>query len=328
MGEFLNGLSAAAHANLLTPAILFFALGLLAGWARSDLSIPEQVAKTLALYLMLCIGFKGGVEARASGLSGELVAAGGLGVILSFGAPFAAYAVLRTISRLDKPTAAATAAHYGSVSVVTFAAATEYLRGVGVAFSGHMAAVLALMETPAILAALIIAGGAPGAASPPRAQLLREVLFNGAAVMLVGSFVIGAITGERGMARLDVFVNPLFQGALCIFLLDMGLVAARRIAAAPKLQPSLVAFALLWPLLSATVALAAAAALQLSPGDAALIATLAASASYIAAPAAMRIALPQADAGVYLSMSLALTFPFNLLFGIPIYQAVAQWIAG
>lgn len=328
MNEFLNGIGTAAQANLLTPAILFFALGLFAGWVRSDLSIPEQVAKALALYLMLCIGFKGGVEARASGLSDDLLASGGLGLVLSFGAPFAAYAVLRAISRLDKPTAAATAAHYGSVSVVTFAAATEYLRGIGVEFSGHMAAVLALMETPAILAALMIVGGAPGAASPPRDQLIREVLFNGAAVILVGSFVIGALTGERGMARLDLFVNPLFQGALCIFLLDMGLVAARRITAAPKLQPSLVTFALLWPLLSAAVALGASVALQLSPGDAALMATLSASASYIAAPAAMRIALPQADAGVYLSLSLALTFPFNLLFGIPLYQAAAQMIAG
>jgi hypothetical protein len=328
MSDFLNGLGTAAQANLLTPAILFFALGMVAGWARSDLTVPEQVAKALALYLMLCIGFKGGVEARASGLSHDLLASGGLGLVLSFGAPFAAYAVLRAISRLDKPTAAATAAHYGSVSVVTFAAATEYLRGVGVEFSGHMAAVLALMETPAILAALMIAGGASGAASPPRDQLVREVMFNGAAVMLIGSFIVGVLTGERGMARLDIFVNPLFQGALCIFLLDMGLVAARRIAAAPRLQPSLIAFALAWPLLSAAVALAASAALGLSSGDAAVMATLSASASYIAAPAAMRIALPQADAGVYLSLSLALTFPFNLMFGIPLYLAAAQMIAG
>jgi hypothetical protein len=247
---------------------------------------------------------------------------------MSFGAPFAAYAVLRAVSRLDRATAAATAAHYGSVSVVTFAAASEYLRSVGVEFSGHMAAVLALMETPAILAALLIAGSTPGVAGPPRGELLREVFFNGAAVLLVGSFVIGVLTGERGMARLDLFVNPMFQGALCIFLLDMGLVAARRIMAAPKLQPSLIAFALSWPLLSAMAALLASLVLQLTAGDGALMATLAASASYIAAPAAMRIALPQADAGVYLALSLALTFPFNLLVGIPIYQAAAQWLLG
>lgn len=321
-------IGAAAGANLLTPAVLFFVLGLAAGWARSDLAIPEQVAKALALYLMLCIGFKGGVEAREAGLSGDLIASGALGLGFSFLAPFAAFAVLRLISRLDRATAAAAAAHYGSVSVVTFAAAVEYLRGLGVPFGGHMAAVLALMETPAILAALLIVGNdAPkGGVRPSQGALAREVLLNGAAVMLVGSFVIGALTGERGMARLDLFVNPLFQGVLCVFLLDMGLVASRRMAASPKLEPSLVAFAVCWPLLSAAAALLASAALGLSTGDAALMAVLAASASYIAAPAAMRIALPQADAGVYLSMSLAMTFPFNLLFGIPIYQAAAQFL--
>jgi uncharacterized protein len=331
MSDFLSGLGQAAAANLLTPAVLFFVLGLAAGWAKSDLTIPEQVGKALALYLMLCIGFKGGVEARASGLSAELLASGGFGLVLSFLTPFAAYAVLRAVSRLDRITAAATAAHYGSVSVVTFAAGAEYLRAIGVAFGGHMAAVLALMETPAILAALLIVGRsskASSAAQPSQGALMREVLLNGAAVVLVGSFIIGAVTGERGMERLNLFVNPLFQGALCIFLLDMGLVAARRIAASPKLEPSLVAFAVLWPLLSAAVALAACVPLGLSPGDAALMAVLAASASYIAAPAAMRIALPQADAGVYLSLSLGVTFPFNLLFGIPLYQAAAQWMIG
>jgi hypothetical protein len=144
----------AASANLLAPAMLFFALGALAGWAKSDLSIPDQAAKALSLYLMLCIGFKGGVEAQASGLTGGLLAAGGLGLAFSFLAPFAAYLALRTLCGVERVTAAATAAHYGSVSVVTFAAGSEYLRTLGVEFSGHMAAVLALMETPAILAAL------------------------------------------------------------------------------------------------------------------------------------------------------------------------------
>lgn len=331
MMDFLSGLGQAATANLLTPAVLFFMLGLAAGWAKSDLIIPEQVGKALALYLMLCIGFKGGVEARASGLSNALLTSGGLGLVLSFFTPFAAYAALRAVSRLDRTTAAATAAHYGSVSVVTFAAGGEYLRSIGVEYGGHMAAVLALMETPAILAALLIVGHrskATGAALPSQGALMREVLLNGAAVLLVGSFAIGALTGERGMERLNLFVNPLFQGALCIFLLDMGLVASRRIAASPRLEPNLVAFAILWPLLSAAVALAVCAPLGLSPGDAALMAVLAASASYIAAPAAMRIALPQADAGVYLSLSLGVTFPFNLLFGIPIYQTAARWIMG
>jgi hypothetical protein len=316
----------AASANLLAPALLFFALGALAGWAKSDLSIPDQAAKALSLYLMLCIGFKGGVEAQASGLTGGLLAAGGLGLAFSFLAPFAAYLALRTLCGVERVTAAATAAHYGSVSVVTFAAGSEYLRTLGVEFSGHMAAVLALMETPAILAALLIVGSRardPGARFKP--ELWREVLLNGAAVLLVGSFVVGLLTGERGMDRLSGFVSgAIFQGALCLFLLDMGIIAARRLADAPMRRPGLVAFAVLWPMLSATAALLAARAVGMSVGDATLFAVLAASASYIAVPAAMRMALPKADAGVYIPMSLAMTFPFNLVVGIPLYHAAAQ----
>jgi uncharacterized protein len=316
----------AASANLLAPALLFFALGALAGWAKSDLSIPDQAAKALSLYLMLCIGFKGGVEAQASGLTGGLLAAGGLGLAFSFLAPFAAYMALRTLCGVERVTAAATAAHYGSVSVVTFAAGSEYLRTLGVEFSGHMAAVLALMETPAILAALLIVGSRardPGARFKP--ELWREVLLNGAAVLLVGSFVVGLLTGERGMDRLSGFVSgAIFQGALCLFLLDMGIIAARRLADAPMRRPGLVAFAVVWPMLSATAALLAAKAVGMSVGDATLFAVLAASASYIAVPAAMRMALPKADAGVYIPMSLAMTFPFNLVVGIPLYHAAAQ----
>lgn len=327
--DSIGNIAAGAALNLLAPAVLFFALGAIAGWLKSDLTIPEQVAKTLALYLMLCIGFKGGVEARASGLSVDLLSAGALGLLLSFGAPFAAYAALRAFGGLDRVTAAATAAHYGSVSVVTFAAGSEYLRAVGVEFGGYMAAVLALMETPAILAALLIAGAREGSAGARiKPTLWREVFLNGAAVVLVGSFVIGLVTGERGMERLDVFVGALFQGALCLFLLDMGLVASRRLSEAPKLNGRLVAFALAWPLASAAAALAASYALGLALGDATLMAVLAASASYIAAPAAMRIALPKADAGVYLSLSLGVTFPFNLLVGIPLYHAVARLMYG
>jgi hypothetical protein len=266
------------------------------------------------------------VEAQASGLTGGLLAAGGLGLAFSFLAPFAAYMALRTLCGVERVTAAATAAHYGSVSVVTFAAGSEYLRTLGVEFSGHMAAVLALMETPAILAALLIVGSRardPGARFKP--ELWREVLLNGAAVLLVGSFVVGLLTGERGMDRLSGFVSgAIFQGALCLFLLDMGIIAARRLADAPMRRPGLVAFAVVWPMLSATAALLAAKAVGMSVGDATLFAVLAASASYIAVPAAMRMALPKADAGVYIPMSLAMTFPFNLVVGIPLYHAAAQ----
>lgn len=327
--DLIAGAAAGAALNLLAPAVLFFALGALAGLAKSDLAVPEQVAKTLALYLMLSIGFKGGVEAAESGLSAGFISAGLLGLALSFATPFAAYAVLRALGRLDRTSAAATAAHYGSVSVVTFAAGSEFLTNVGVEFSGHMAAVLALMETPAILSALLIAGARERkAGAQVRPGLWREVLLNGAAVLLVGSFVIGVLTGERGMARLELFVGPLFQGMLCLFLLDMGLVAARRWAEGHRLTFGLVGFALTWPMVAASVALFASHALGLSLGDATLMAVLAGSASYIAAPAAMRIALPKADAGIYLSLSLGLTFPFNLLIGIPLYHTAAQFLYG
>lgn len=315
----------AAITNLLAPAILFFALGGLAGFAKSDLSIPDQAAKMLSLYLMLCIGFKGGVEANLSGPTSDLLVSGVLGLCFSFLTPFAAYLALQHFCRLERITAAATAAHYGSVSVVTFAAGSEYLRASGVEFSGHMAAVLALMETPAILAALIIAGSRardPGTQFKP--DLWREVLLNGAAVLLIGSFAIGLLTGASGMEKLSGFVaGPAFQGALCVFLLDMGLVAARRLRETRVVGPSLVAFALIWPVLSGMTALLAARTAGLSSGDATLFAILAASASYIAAPAAMRMALPRADAGVYVPMSLAITFPFNLVVGIPLYHAAA-----
>lgn len=326
----LDAVSHAALTNLLAPAILFFVLGAFAGWARSDLAVPDQVAKALSLYLMLCIGFKGGVEARVSGLSRDFLASGAVGVAFSFLAPLAAFLVLRRLCGLERITAAATAAHYGSVSVVTFAAASEYLRAIGVEFSGHMAAVLALMETPAILSALLIVGSnARDPSTTFKPDLMREVLLNGAAVLLIGSFAIGLLTGEAGMQKLSGFVaGPAFQGALCLFLLDMGLVAARRLRESRTIRFALVAFAFLWPVLSGMAALFAAQALGLSLGDATLFAVLAASASYIAVPAAMRMALPKADAGIYIPMSLAMTFPFNLVIGIPLYHAVARVLGG
>lgn len=316
-----------AVAGLLTPAILFFALGLLAGAFRSDLHVPEAAGKFMALYLMLAIGFKGGVEAARTGFSADLALAAGAGLLLSLAIPVIAFAILRGVSTLDRATAAATAAHYGSVSIVTFVVGTEFLRAMGVEFGGYMVAVVALMETPAILVALFLAR-AKGDAPRPQGELAREVFLNGSVVLLLGAFVVGMITGDRGMQRLDIFVNPLFQGILTLFLLDMGLVAARRLQESKALTWKLAVFAIVMPLISCALAIAATTLFGLKPGDAAVLAILAASASYIAAPAAMRIALPQADAGVYLTLSLGVTFPFNVIVGIPLYTAVTQAIAG
>ena len=311
-------------ALLTSPAILFFFVGAAAAFARSDLAIPEPVAKGLSLYLMLCIGFKGGVEARAAGFNGDFLAAGAIGIALSALMPLIAFVILKRVRRLDRPTLCALAATYGSVSVVTFAAGQQHLAAIGLASGGYMAAVLALMETPAILTALVLLNGAGRGEPGRRRTILKEVFVGAASVMLLGSFLVGLISGEAGMTRLDLFVGPLFQGALCFFLLDIGLTAARRLMeGGRKLTPGVIGFAFGFPLLSAAVALGLAQLAGLDAGNAALLTILAGSASYIAVPAAMRLAAPEADAGVFVTASLAITFPFNLTLGIALYTAAA-----
>ena len=226
-------------------------------------------------------------------------------------------------------TAAASAAHYGSISVVTFVAGSEFLTLSGLVYSGHMVAVLALMETPAILTGLLLAGASAKGPDPSaRGELIREVALNGSVVLLMGAFAIGWISGEPGMTRLEPFVVGLFQGMLCLFLLDMGLVAARRLSGAKKLGVMGGVFGIIMPPIGAVLALGLAALIGMSAADAAALMILGASASYIAVPAAMRIALPDADPSVYLTLSLAITFPFNLTVGIPLYTAVARYALG
>jgi len=310
---------------LAAPGILFFVLGATAGFVRSDLTVPEQVSRGLALYLMLCIGFKGGVEARTHGVELTMLSAGLAGLFLSFLTPFVVFELFRRVARLDRATSAATAAAYGSVSVVTFAAATEFLSALGRPGAGYMAAVLAIMETPAILSGLLLARRSPAAApAATTPRTLHEVFFNGALMVLVGSFAIGIATGERGMAKLDPFVNAMFQGALCFFLLDMGLTAARSLQARRDLPPRLLALGIIIPIAGAAAALLASTILMLPASEATLLMVLAGSASYIAVPAAMRLALPEADPGVYVTLPLAVTFPFNLLLGIPLYAWAAS----
>lgn len=311
--------------------VMFFGLGLAAGLARSDLAVPDSVAKGLSLYLMLAIGLKGGMALAAPGAAEGLLAALALGIALSFLLPLPAYALLRGPVGLDRVTAAAVAGHYGSVSVVTYAAAAGTLAAAGIASEGFMPAVLAAMETPAILTALLLARRGRPTGGPVRGKrhLAREVLLNGSVVLLLGSFLIGWIGGEAQRAPLAPFVEGLFQGALCLFLLEMGLLAARQLRAAPgRLNAPLVAFGIVMPLIGAAAGLGAGLLAELSPGGVALMMTLAASASYIAVPAAMRLALPEADAGVYVTLSVAITFPFNIVLGIPLYLWVAGMAAG
>lgn len=323
-----------ALANILSPMVLFFALGLAAALARSDLSVPEQVAKFLALYLMLSIGFKGGVEMAKTGLDPRMALTLLAGAALSFAIPVLAYAILRKVSKLSAVDAGAIAAHYGSISIVTFVAATQAVSSLGLPFEGYLVAVAAVMETPAIFSALLLArrGAAKEGAAVEEGegpgQLMREIALNASIVMLTGSFLIGWITGPSGMARIEAFIVTPFSGILCLFLLDMGLVAGRGMREGLKhLSAPVLGFGMVMPLISAAIATPIAWALGLSLGGSALFITLAASASYIAVPAAMRLALPEARPSIYLTLSLGVTFPFNLTLGIPLYLTLAGLIA-
>jgi len=315
--------------NLLSPMVLFFILGLLAAWAKSDLAIPESIAKFLAIYLLLSIGFRGGAEVSHHGLTVPLVVTIAAGVMLSFGTPFIAYAILRSTTKLEATDAASIAGHYGSISAVTFVAVTGILSQLSIPYDGYFVAVAAAMETPAIFAALLIANRTRnGNAEGGGAEFFREVAFNGSIFVLLGSFAIGAITGQRGLTLLKPFILDPFAGFLCLFLLDMGMVAGRGLKQGWRhLSVAVTSFAVTMPLIGAGIAAALAVLMGLSVGSTAIFITLAASASYIAVPAAMRLALPAANPALALTLSLGVTFPFNLLIGIPLYIAVAIRIA-
>ena len=319
-------------ANLTSPIVLFFALGLAAALARSDLAIPEAVAKGLALYLMMSIGFKGGASVAGHGIDARLIATVVVGALLSFSIPWIAFQLLQRTTKLPKIDAAAVAAHYGSISIVTFVAASESVRLSGLVAEGYLVAVAAVMEAPAILTALWLAQGArkaagrtPAEGDEPPGALIREILLNGSIVLLAGAFVIGWITGDRGLEIVSPFLVAPFQGVLCLFLLDMGLVAGRGLRSGwRELKGPVLAFGLYMPLVGAALAALVSLPLGLSAGGTALLITLSASASYIAVPAAMRLALPEARPAIYLTLSLGVTFPFNLTLGIPLYIAIAE----
>jgi uncharacterized protein len=327
--------------NLGSPPLLFFFLGAAAVLARSDLEIPAPIAKFLSLYLLFAIGFKGGVALSESALDGavarDLLAAMGLAAAV----PLYTFYLLRR--RINVADAAAIAATYGSVSAVTFVTCAGYLNAAGVPWSGHLVAAMALMESPAIVIGILLyrryrsaeAVDAPLEATGWSA-LLRESCLNGSVFLILGSMLIGWVTGPRGMGQVELLVQDLFIGLLCLFLLDMGIVAARRLrelsatprSGAPRPMAFLMGFALLMPLFNAAVAALVGWQLGMSEGDALLLTILGASASYIAVPAAMRLALPEANPSLYLPMSLAITFPFNLLVGIPLYHQVVRFLIG
>lgn len=310
--------------NLVNPPILFFFLGMLAFFVGSDLEIPQPLPKFFSLYLLLSIGFKGGAELHHSGVTAQVASTLAVAVALALIVPVWTFFVLRR--RLDVPNAAAVAATYGSISAVTFIAATSFLSYLGIDFGGHMVAAMALMESPAIIIGIMLARWSSRAGAGEKSlswsHLLRDAFANGSVLVISGALIIGILSGEAGEKALSPFTNGIFRGMLCLFLLDMGLVSARRLGGLRKLGVFPVAFAALVPLVNAALGIAAAYLLGLDRGDALLLTVLSASASYIAVPAAMRLALPDANPGLYVTMSLALTFPFNVIAGLPLYLSV------
>ena len=311
-----------------SPVVLFFVLGLLAAFVRSDLAIPEPIAKAMSLYLMAAIGLKGGVAVSKSGIDATVISALVAGIVAGFLLPFFAYAILKTFGKLDRINSGAVAAHYGSISVVTFVTATEILTGQAREPGGYMVAVMAAMEAPAILSGLILARGAGGSGNQSTGEMLHEVFTNSSIVLLLGAFVIGMIGGEAGFDEVSPFFEAGFKGVLCIFLLDMGLIAARRMIDARSVTWRLAAIAIFLPIVNGLAGTALGVGIGLDAGSSAALGVLCASASYIAVPAAMRLALPEADPGIYLTMSLSITFPFNVLINIGVISAFAAFLTG
>ena len=326
--------------SFLDPAILFFVFGLLAGCLKSNLEIPPQVSRFLSLYLLMALGLKGGFALAESGLTSEVAISLGSALALAIVVPALGYLVLRKF--LGGFDAAAIAATYGSVSAVTFITAVQYLDNIGVPYGGHMAAAMALMESPAIIMAVVLANlvrvqqaatGSQAVAPPSQVgakapvtmgKVLHESLTDGAQLLLLGAMAVGIATGAAGEAAMQPFAVDLFKGMLAFFLLDMGLLAARNIGGLKGRSPWLFVYTVVAPVVHAGLALAMALAFGLSAGNGGLLMVLAASASYIAVPAVVRHAIPEANPSLYFGMSLGLTFPFNILVGIPVYIHTAQ----
>lgn len=331
--------------NFTDPVILFFLFGLFAGAVRSNLEIPTAISRFLSLYLLMALGLKGGFAIAKTGLTAEVLISLACAIGLAIIIPLIAYRMLGLlVSGFD---AAAVAATYGSVSAVTFITATQILEQRGIAFGGHMAAAMALMESPAIIIAIVLANRyrqtqakeqthvpsqigstSPQAtnALPSLGKLLHESVTDGAQLLLLGALLIGVVSGASGEAIMRPFSVDLFKGLLAFFLLDMGLLAARNIGGLRQQSPLLLAFAILAPLFHAGIAISLATCFSLSLGNSILLMVLASSASYIAVPAVVRYAIPEANPSVYIGMSLGITFPLNLLFGIPLYIQVARQV--
>ena len=312
--------------SLNDPAVLFFVFGILAGAVKSNLEIPPAISRFLSLYLLMALGLKGGFALAESGLTTQVAISLSIAVVLAIAIPLLGFAVLRKfVSQLD---AAAIAATYGSISAVTFVTATQSLENQNIAFGGYMSAAMALMESPAIILAVLLANVVRGrqAGTQPRfalGKVLHESLTDGAQLLLLGAMAIGLLTGDAGQAAMQPFSGDLFKGMLAFFLLDMGLLTARNLTQTKERPPLLIGYAVVAPVAHAALALFLAYIFKVPAGDGALLMVLAASASYIAVPAVLRFAIPEANPSLYLGLSLGVTFPINILLGIPFYSMIA-----
>lgn len=315
--------------SLRDPAILFFIFGIFVGLIKSNLTIPTHISRFLSLYLLMALGLKGGFALNHSGLNLQIISSLGCAVFLALLTPAIGYFFLkRLVPKLD---ATAIAATYGSVSAVTFITAVQYLESRHMEYGGHMAAAMALMESPAIIFAVILSNtirqretaNQTGAGSSVK-SVLHESLTDGAQLLLLGAMLVGIISGDAGKTAMQPFSGDLFKGMLAFFLLDMGLMTAKSLGNIKGNSPLVISYAILAPISHATIALVLCMLLQIPSGDAGLLMVLAASASYIAVPAVLRYAIPEASPSLYLGMSLGITFPLNILLGIPVYMSVAR----
>jgi len=310
--------------NLGSPVVLAFLLGVVAAFIKSDLRFPEQVTSLLSTYLLFAIGLKGGMRLRESSLT-ELTWPVLITLILGVATPVVAFLVARSFLRLDTINAAAMAAHYGSVSAVTFTAAESFTRAAGTLSEGYLPALVAVLEVPGIVVALVIASRASQGRSMSSA--IHEVMTGKSVVLLLGGLIIGAIANQEALTRVEPFFVGLFQGMLCLFLLDLGTLAGQRFNSIRRAGARLLIFATALPIVFGVVGVLLASAVGMSEGGATVLAAMAASASYIAAPAAVRVGLPEADIGLSLGAALGVTFPLNLIIGIPLYSEVAAVLA-
>ena len=322
-----------AFASLLTPAVMFFALGAGAQACRSDLKFPPDLVKALSIYLLVGIGLHGGAELANASL-GTAVQAVLAALVLGAALPLVAYVILVKLGRLERLNAAAIAAHYGSVSAGTFLAASAYLQAKGVSFEGYPVIMLAVMETPAIIIGLVLAqaarnsGAGPAPANGGMLTMMSGAARHGSVVLLLGSMLIGATAAPKALAAVMPFYQTIFLGVLCLYLLELGMVAAQRLGEFRRTGWFLTAFGVAMPLIGAACGLAVGHYwLGLGSGGTTLVAVLGASASYIAVPPAMRMAIPEANPSLYLTLSLGITFPFNVMAGIPLYHSIAEWLA-